>query len=173
MIRSFILIFKPRMLSVSTAVLVPLLISGYAYAADKGAKNGKQMAARKPPIDITSQIVYPEEPPKSPEDQPTVNTEVWHRHMQNMPQVTSKAACLRKDGSWYYNAFDREWTCSLPTPDAGKICHDDTECAMYCKPDKNSAWGRKSQGSCETHYDIMGCLNGMTNGFPSSGPCID
>lgn len=76
-------------------------------------------------------------------------------------------------GKWSHGFFERGMVCDLPTPDAGKVCRDDAECTLYCKPDSHSAWGKDSLGTCETHTYFLGCIHGMVHGKPATGPCMD
>ena len=102
-----------------------------------------------------------------------VNGAVWREHAGNQPIANTEVECKEMKGDWRHLAINGKSSCDIPTPDAGKVCHDDTECANFCKPDQHSEWYKKSAGTCETHYYVLGCVNGMTNGYPRVGPCFD
>jgi len=102
-----------------------------------------------------------------------VDNDVWMQHSEKVPSATSEQQCKKLGGAWRFIQFNRRWICDVPTPDADKACHDDRECATFCAPNQQSDWYKKSEGSCESHYFVMGCVNGMTNGYPRNGPCID
>jgi len=102
-----------------------------------------------------------------------VDNDVWMQHLNSAPTATSKKQCESLSGKWFYFQFNNRWVCDIPTPDANKICHDDRECTTFCAPNQKSEWYKKSEGNCYSRYFIVSCRNGMTNGFPKVGPCID
>jgi hypothetical protein len=87
-----------------------------------------------------------------------------------MKNITNASSCKKTGGTWVPMGMAGKFGCDLPTPDAGKQCTDDDQCAMICQPTNKN----KNIGVCSSTYSLFGCWSGMKFGEPRSGSiCID
>lgn len=85
-------------------------------------------------------------------------------------KVHSKTACVAHGGKWKRMGIRGFFGCNLPTPDAGKTCIADIECAMICMPIGESV---ARVGRCSPTFNIFGCFRGMKDGLSTTMLCID
>jgi hypothetical protein len=116
---------------------------------------------------------YPIGTPGPHDNVPFPNHELWAKHLSSAPKARTKNECRLLDGSWEKQGMAQDWGCIVPTPDAGKVCTDDSQCSLLCLPDKNSRWGQQSSGVCIDRFDTFGCIRGMKEGLPTGGICAD
>jgi hypothetical protein len=89
--------------------------------------------------------------------------------------ITTKRQCVSQGGEWLRVGLKGAYACDLPTPDGGKKCTDDDQCAMYCMPPQ-STMGQNSpaNGACAASYLVFGCQSGMKRGVETSPAiCVD
>jgi len=99
--------------------------------------------------------------------------ELWSKHMAKAPKAQTEDDCRSSGGSWEKQGMEQEWGCVFRTPDAGKVCSDDSQCSLLCLPDKNSRWGQQSRGVCKNRFELFGCIGGMKEGLPTGVICRD
>jgi len=97
--------------------------------------------------------------------------ELWSRKAAiATAKLRSKKACLSHGGSWERMGMRGYFGCNLPTPDAGKSCTSDNDCAMICTPVGEQI---SRIGHCSPSFNVFGCLRGMKNGVSTTAICID
>jgi hypothetical protein len=136
-------------------VFLFLLISGVSIAG---------------PLNSTYPIGFPE----TSYNAPRPDFDLWSKHMSSAPKARTKNKCRLLGGSWEKGGKAQDvWGCIVPTPDAGKVCTDDTQCSLLCLPDENSRWGLQSSGVCIDKFELNGCIGGMQEGLPTGRMCFD
>lgn len=90
---------------------------------------------------------------------------------------TSAKECLVQGGVWLKAGMSGQEICDMPTKDAGKTCHDSSECQSICvAPNElpEQAFGSKAVGSCYKSTLLLGtCLARVTKGRTEPALCID
>ncbi|NDR57295.1 hypothetical protein [Aliiruegeria sabulilitoris] len=75
------------------------------------------------------------------------------------------AECAAQGGNWgVAGAFNPNPICTLPTPDAGKVCNAETDCTGMCMADSRT---------CSTHSPIFGCHVFLDDEGREFEMCID
>lgn len=99
------------------------------------------------------------------------DSELWFRKSRvATAKLNSKATCVVHGGKWERMGMRGLFGCNLPTPDAGKSCTADSDCAMICTPIGESV---ARVGRCSPTFNIYGCLRGMKDGVSTTTLCID
>ncbi|MBI5032993.1 MAG: hypothetical protein HZB51_20925 [Chloroflexi bacterium] len=99
---------------------------------------------------------------------------------QDLPK--DKAICEAQGGKWGKIGLSPTEQCNLPTPDAGKVCSDSSDCAGMCianlsQTDYDRVWKDKTviqtNGKCTPWRITVGCVPQVTNGKVQGILCID
>jgi hypothetical protein len=97
--------------------------------------------------------------------------ELWFRKAAiATAKIRSKEDCLSHGGDWKRMGMRGYFGCDLPTPDAGKSCTTDNDCAMICTPAGEQI---ARTGHCSPSFNMFGCLRGMKDGVSTAAICID
>ena len=91
------------------------------------------------------------------------------------PKAETEAACNAAGGSWEgSDEIIVAQRCSVPTPDAGKVCRDHSDCAGLCIAPFGTKSGARTQGACYPSYNFTGkCLTRLSNGRAEQTLCVD
>lgn len=99
---------------------------------------------------------------------------------QDLPK--DKVTCEAQGGRWGRIGLSPVEQCNLPTPDAGKVCSDSSDCTGMCiadlsKADYDRVWRDKAviqtSGKCAPWRITVGCVPQVTNGKVQGIICID
>jgi len=83
----------------------------------------------------------------------------------------SQAACLSAGGAWGPVGLSGTLACTMPSPTAGKVCSDSTECAGQCWSD--AAVGTQAKGICQPTNMPFGCHSEVRDGVVQPAMCAD
>ena len=87
-----------------------------------------------------------------------------------------RAACAAKGGRVVQLGLLGLWGCEIPFADAGKACHDKSDCAGHCyaadNTDRNAPPGR-AMGKCQPTNSPFGCHAEINNGVVEPTLCVD
>jgi len=99
-----------------------------------------------------------------------------------IPMPQDQAACLAQGGRWARIGLGPREECNLPTPDAGSVCADSSECAGLCLADLSSEQRDRvtrqrasieTKGKCAAWHITVGCIAVVENGQVKNILCID
>lgn len=63
--------------------------------------------------------------------------------------------------------------CFQPTPDAGKVCGDSSDCFGQCLAPEDSEMGTATTGTCQPITPYFGCFGVMMDGMSGPMLCVD
>ncbi len=95
------------------------------------------------------------------------------------PRPTNKAGCDACKGLWARHGISESESCICKTKDAGKACHDGSECEGTCLVADDAkfevaAAGPPPRGSfsgkCAEYDTTFGCFRSIPNGTRAKGP---
>ncbi|MDO5654322.1 MAG: hypothetical protein Q4G39_09505 [Brachymonas sp.] len=88
--------------------------------------------------------------------------------------TTEETRCLAEGGTWSRVGLLGNFVCVKPLADAGKACHDKSDCQGVCKAAPGAVPGTQTQGVCSaTTHDHFGCYSTVEQGVVQSMLCID
>lgn len=92
---------------------------------------------------------------------------------------STKQACDACNGKWGKHGIAEQETCICKTKDAGKVCHDGTECTGQCLATDDAAFDVKEKGppakgywrgKCSDYDTTFGCNRVIPAGAKSRPP---
>ncbi len=83
------------------------------------------------------------------------------------------AKCRAAKGSWGRHGLSRTESCVVPTSDAGKSCHDESECESGCIAPEGAKIGDRATGTCYELSLAFGCRNHVRKGVVQPTLCVD
>ena len=90
------------------------------------------------------------------------------------PAVATREDCALLKGEWRRSGEMGAEMCHVPTKDAGKPCHDSSECESTCLAAEGVEYHQRTTGRCHNTYVTIGmCAARVHNGRAGATICTD